>query len=89
MTIMKTAAAAALVAVAALATGGAPAEAHGKKGGWGKHNHIHHHGFKHRRPYYGPRIVVGSSYYGCGRWMHRYKATGNKKYLGRYYACIY
>lgn len=86
MTVMKTAAAAAFVAVAALATGGAPAEAHGKKG-WSKHHHGHH-GFKHRR-HYGPRIVIGTSHYGCGGWLRRYEMTGHKKYLRRYYACIY
>ncbi len=85
MTIMKAAATAALVAVAALATGGAPAEAHGKKGGWNKHGH--HHGFKHR--HFGPRIVIGTSRHSCGGWLRRYELTGNRKFLRRYYACIY
>lgn len=87
MTFIKTASAAAFVAVAALATIGTPAEA-GKKG-WGKHHsHGHHHHFKHRR-HFGPRIVIASPNYSCGRWLRRYELTGKKKFLRRYYACIY
>lgn len=86
MMFMKTAAVAAFVAVATLASGGAPAEAHGKKH-WGKHGHFQHHHFKHKH-HYGPRIVIASPRYSCGHWLHRYEMTGKKKFLRRYRACL-
>ncbi|WP_072391933.1 hypothetical protein [Hyphomicrobium sp. CS1GBMeth3] len=85
MTFMKSAAVAAIVATAALGTTMSAAEA-GKKHLHGVHKH-HHHKFHHH--FYGPKIVIGSSDYGCKHWLYRYKKTGKKYFLNRYYACIY
>lgn len=78
MTFLKTAAVAALVAVAALGAGTA-ANA-GKKHHHHPMNHFHHH--------HGV-IIVGSPDYGCKHWLRKYKRTGNPFFLDRYYACKY
>lgn len=84
MNLMKTATAAAFVAVATLASGVSTAEA-GKKKPWSHHHHHHHKSKK----FHGPKIVIATPGYGCGHWYRLYKKTGKKKFLGRYYACMY
>lgn len=86
MTLIKSAAVAAIVAAAALGSAMGAAEA-GKKHHHGFHHHHNHHKF-HKR-FYGPTIVIGSADYGCKHWLRRYKKTGKKDFLNRYYACLY
>lgn len=85
MRFIKSAAFAAIAATAVFGSAMGTAEA-GKKHFHGFHKHHHH---KFHRHFYGPTIVIGSSDYGCRRWLYRYKQTGRKYFLNRYYACMY
>jgi hypothetical protein len=80
----------------------APAAIAGPKGPQGlknaqkmpKTDHPHHHHKKHWHSHgWGPAVVTSGGGYGdgsgCGYFMRMFNETGNYRWMGRYYECLY
>ncbi|WP_139247790.1 hypothetical protein [Hyphomicrobium sp. CS1GBMeth3] len=99
MSFLKSTLAATAAIAMVLASLGAPTVAYAKKGKHGHHHHgHHHHHHKHKRGKYyrygagaaaAAAIIGTAAYYDCKKWKDRYKRTGNRYFLDRYYACRY
>ena len=84
MSLLKTAAVAALVSVSALGASLSAANAGGKH-----HHHLFHNHLFHNHGTGATIVIGGGSGYGCKHWLRKYKKTGKAFFLDRYYSCLY